>query len=114
MRLVMSQEREILNNNDVVSVVDLREAEFVSGNTLKIQQLLGEYKEYVEEARDHNCNSTIYTQGIECEVLRQDTNSKGWRTGKIKFVVQFEPYAVESSKDSNTLDDIRKQIDTTS
>ena len=110
----MSQEREILNNNDVISVVDIGEAEFVYGNTLKIQQLLEEYKEYVEEVKEDTYNSKICTQGIECEVLRQDGNSKGWRTGKIKFVVQFEPDAVESNKNSNTLDDIRKQINTTS
>ena len=107
----MNQEQEILNNNDVISIVDLREAEFVSGNTLKIQQLLEEYKEYIEEISEHTSNSKMFAQSIECEVLRQDGEHKGWRKGKIKFVVQFEPDVIEGNKSSNALDDIRQQID---
>ena len=107
----MSKDLEILNNNDVISVINLREAEFVSGNTLKIQQLLEEYQEYVEEA-EHIRNSKIYSKGIECEVLRQDANSKGWRKGKIKFVIQFEPDETNSHANSDSLDDIRDRIQT--
>lgn len=110
----MSQEREILNNNDVVSVLKHDEGRFASGDTLKVFQLLAEYERYIEAQTKSSTNSDIFLQGIECEVLRQNNNSKGWRKGKIKFVIQFEPDAVESNKDSNTLDDIRKQIDATS
>ena len=111
----MSKDLEILNNNDVISVVDMSKADFFSGNTLKIQQLLEEYKEYVRESKAirSNGSTNICDHGIECEVLRQNSDHKGWRKGKIKFVVQFEPDEIESIASSNSLDDIRKQIDTT-
>lgn len=105
----MSIDLEILDDNDVISVVNLREAEFESGNTLKIQQLLEEYKEYVKESQQHS-RSKICSEGIECEALRRNGNSKGWRKGKIKFVVQFEPDEIDSHADSNSLDDIRDRI----
>ena len=110
----MSQEREILNNNDVLSVIKDDEGRFICGDTLRVEQLYNEYKTYVNESNASASNKEIFEEHINCKVLRQDGNSKGWRTGKIKFVVQFEPDAVESSKGSNTLDDIRKQIDATS
>ena len=108
----MSKDLEILDSKDVVSVVNLREAESVSGNALKIQQLLEEYKEYVEETKQNSRNSKICIEGIEFEVLRQDANSKGWRKGKIKFVIQFEPDEANNYADSNSLDDIRDRIQT--
>ena len=109
----MSKDLEILDNNDVVSVIDVGEAEFVSGNTLKIQQLLEESSDYIENYKKTTNNSNICLQGIECEVLRQNNNSKGWRKGKIKFVIQFEPEETSNNANSNTLDDIRVRMDST-
>ena len=78
---------------------------------MKIQQLLEEYKEYIEEISEHTNNSKMFAQSIKCEVSREHSEHKGWRKGKIKFVVQFEPDVVEDNKSSNALDDIRQQID---
>lgn len=107
----MSQEREILNNNDVISVFKHDLGIFSSGDTLKALQLLTEYEEYIQEQTNAN-NSEIFLEGIECEVLRQNSEHQGWRKGKIKFVIQFEPESAEANKSTTTLDDIRKQIDT--
>ena len=64
----------------------------------KLQEIGKEFSQHLEQ--------------IECEVLRQSGNSKGWRKGKIKFVVQFEPDDINSNADSNSLDDIRDRIQT--
>lgn len=104
------QNLEILDNNDVIAISEKFKDEFNAGNTLKIQQLLEEYKEYIMESNESS-KSEICTQGIECEVLRKDVTSKGWRKGKIKFVFQFEPEEAELNNNPNSLDDIRKQID---
>ena len=108
----MSKDLEILNNDDVISVFKHDEGRFISGNTLKAQQLLAEYENYIKGQAKGVSNSEMCTQGIECEVLRQNGEHQGWRKGKIKFVIQFESDAVENNKNSNSLDDIRKQIDT--
>ena len=110
----MSQEREILNNNDVVSVLKHDEGRFTSGDTLKVFQLLAEYEGYIEAQTKTSTNSEICLQGIECEILRQNNNSKGWRKGKIKFVIQFEPDEIPNNANSNSLDDIRIRMDSTS
>ena len=102
----MNKEREILNNDDVVSVFKHDDGRFDSGNTLKTSQLLAEYEEYIEEHTETN-NSEIFSQGIECEVLRQHHNSKSWRKGKIRFVIQFEPEETSNNAISSSLDDIR-------
>ena len=108
----MSKDLEILNNNNVISVLQICEGEFGLGNTLKIQQLLEEYKQHIYRSKgSNNSNAKIFDDCIKCEVLRQDGEHKGWRKGKIKFVVQFEPDVVENNKSSNALDDIRQQID---
>lgn len=108
----MSKDLEILSNNDVVAIVDRSRADFVSGNTLKIQQLLEEYKEYIEESRADSNNSNVCGKGIECEVLRHEGNNQGWRQGRIKFVVQFEPDGTADNANLNSLDDIRNRIHT--
>ncbi len=108
----MSKDLEILNNDDVISVFKHDAGRFASGDTLKVQQLIAEYEGYIKVETENVNNSEICTQGIECQVLRQDNNSKGWRKGKIKFVVQFEPEEDESNNKPNSLDDIRQQIDT--
>ena len=107
----MSKDLEILRNDDVISVFKHDEGRFASGDTFKAQQLLTEYEGYIKGQAKNADNSQMCIQGIECEVLRQDGEHKGWRKGKIKFVVQFEPDVVESNKSSNALDDIRQQID---
>ena len=107
----MSKNFEILNNDDVISVFKHDEGRFASGDTLKTQQLLTEYEGYIKAQTKSN-NHEILSHGIECEVLRQSGNSKGWRKGKIKFVVQFEPDDINSNADSNSLDDIRDRIQT--
>ena len=109
----MSKDLEILNNDDVISVFKHDQGRFALGDTLKIQQLLEEYEGYIKVQTKTVNNSEICTQGIECQVLRKDGEYKGWRKGKIKFVVQFEPEEYESNDKPNSLDDIRKQIDTT-
>jgi hypothetical protein len=109
----MSQEREILNNNDVVSVLKHDEGRFASGDTLKVFQLLAEYEGYIKAQTKTSTNSEIFLQGIECEILRQNNNSKGWRKGKIKFVIQFEPEEISNNANSNSLDDIRIRMDST-
>jgi hypothetical protein len=106
------QNLEILDNGDVIAVSEEFKNEFNGGNTLKIQQLLKEYQEYVAESNGSS-KSEIFIEGIECEVLSKDSNLKGWRKGKIKFVVQFEPEAAEINNNPNSLEDIRKQIDST-
>ena len=106
----MSKDLEILRNDDVISVFKHDEGRFASGDTFKTQQLLTEYEGYIRQAKNVD-NSQICIQGIECEVLRENGEHKGWRKGKIKFIVQFEPDVVEDNKSSNALDDIRKQID---
>ena len=108
----MSKDLEILNNNDVISVFKHDEGRFVSGDTFKAQQLLTEYEGYIEAQAKNANNEEICLQGIECEVLRQDANSKGWRKGKIKFVIQFEPDETNSHANSDSLDDIRDRIQT--
>lgn len=102
----MSKEREILKDNDVISVFEQNRGKFASGDTLKVLQLLAEYEGYIT-------NSEVFLQGMECEVLMQNSEYQGWRKGKIKFVVQFEPEEVENENSPNSLADIRKQIDNT-
>lgn len=102
----MSKEREILKDNDVISVFEQDKGKFASGDTLKVLQLLAEYEEYIT-------NSEAFLQGMECEVLMQNSEYQGWRKGKIKFVVQFEPEEVGNENSANSLADIRKQIDNT-
>ena len=103
---------EILNNNDVISVMGQDKCKFASGDTFKLQQLLKEYTEYIEgNAEPTNNNSEILNNSVECEVLRHDGDRKGWRKGKIKLVVQFEPDEDENSHVVNSLDNIWQQID---
>lgn len=106
------QNLEILDNDDVMTVSEEFKNEFNRGNTLKIQQLLEEYQEYFVESNESS-KSEIFIEGIECEILTKDGNLKGWRKGKIKFVVQFEPEQAEISNNLNSLEDIRKQINST-
>ncbi len=106
----MNKDLEILNNDDVISVFKHDEGRFTSGNTLKVQQLLAEYEGYIKVQTKTANNAEIFTQGIECQVLRQDNNSKGWRKGKIKFVIQFESDEISNSSNSNSLDDIRHRL----
>lgn len=106
------QNLEILDNDDVIAVSKEFKNEFNAGNTLKIQQLLKEYQEYVTESNGID-KSGIFIEGIEFEILSKNGNSKGWRKGKIKFIVQFEPEEAEINNNSNSLEDIRKQIDKT-
>lgn len=70
-----------------------------------------EYREYADDKVRSNSNLKIFDDSIECEVLRHDGEYKGWRKGKIKFVVQFEPEETENNHNSNSLDDIRQQLD---
>ena len=104
----MSKNLEILNNDDVISVFKHDEGRFDSGDTLKVIQLLSEYEKCIKVKSD-NENHEICISAIECQVLRQNSEHKGWRKGKIKFVVQFESDEVDSNQ-SNSLDDIRHQI----
>jgi hypothetical protein len=107
----MSKNIEILSSNDVISVLKHDKERFSLGDTLKVKQLLEEYEEYIGVETKATNNSEIFIEGIECDVLREDGNSKGWRKGKIKFVVQFEPEEAEIHNNLNSLEDIRKQID---
>ena len=109
----MNNNLEVLKDGDVISVLRQEEGRFASGDTLKVQQLLNEYAGYIEAETKTTNHSEIFTQGIECEVLRHDGEHKGWRKGKIKFVVQFEPEEAENNYNSNSLDDIRQQLDST-
>jgi|GEM_PF-2518275 len=106
---------EILNSDDVISVLKHDEGRFSVGNTFKVQQLIEEYKNYIDGKANSNntSNSEICTQGIECEVLRQEGNLKGWKKGKIKFVIQFEYDEKINNSNSNSLNDIRQKIDHT-
>ncbi|BAZ44134.1 hypothetical protein NIES4102_11400 [Chondrocystis sp. NIES-4102] len=101
---------EILSHNDVIAVLKHDEARFTSGDTFKVQQLLKEYENYIRESVENSDNSDIFTQGIECEVIRQDGTTKGWRKGKINLVIKFEPE--ETSNNTTSLDDIRSRIHT--
>lgn len=105
------QNLKILDNGDVIAVSEKFKDEFNKGDTLKIQQLLEEYQEYVAESNGSS-KSEIFVAGIECEVLSKDGNLKGWKKEKIKFVLQFEPEETEFNN-INSLEDIRKQIDST-
>ena len=107
----MNHNLEILNNNDVISVFKHDEGRFASGNTLKVQQLLAEYEGYIKVQTKTAANHEICLQGIECEVIRQSSEHKSWRKGKIKFVVQFEPDVSENSQKPDSLDEIRQQLD---
>lgn len=109
----MSRDLEILSSNDVISILKHDEGRFSLGNTLKVKQLLEEYEEYIRLQTKAINNSEIFIEGIECDVLRKDGNLKGWRKGKIKFVVQFEPEEAEINNNPSSLEDIRKQIDST-
>jgi hypothetical protein len=100
---------EILDNGDVIAISGQFRDEFIRGKTLKINQLLEEYQEYIVESNGSS-KSEIFIEGIECEVLSKDGNSRGWRKGKIKFAVQFEPEEAEISNNLNSLEDIRRQI----
>lgn len=103
----MNREIEILDIEDVVAVLPESEGRFILGNTLRGKQLLKEYKAYVGKSNGSNCE--MFTEGIECEVLRHDGKHQGWRRGKIKFVIQFEPNEAESA--IHSLDDIRQQME---
>ena len=107
----MSKNLEILQDNDVISVFEDDEGRFLCGDTLQVKQLCNEYKTYVNKSNASISNKEIFEQHIYCKVLRENGEYKGWRKGKVKFVVQFEPDAVECDKITNALDDIRKQID---
>ena len=109
----MDNNTEILHNNDVISVPKHDEGRFGSGDTFKVEQLLKEYEGYIETGTKTTNNSEICIQGIECEVLRHDGKSKGWKKGKIKFVIQFESNETVNHSNSNSLNDIRQQIDST-
>ena len=110
----MNHNSEILDSEDVLSIIQSSEAKFYAGSTLKIKQLIEEYKQYIFRTKGaNNSNAKIYEESIECEILRKDNQYQGWRRGKIKFVVQFEPDVSENNVNSNALDDIRKQLDTT-
>ena len=106
----MSKDLEILNNDDVIAISQNSKGKFDAGNTLKIQQLLAEYKQYIYSSK--HWNSKIFDDYIECELLRHDGKHNGWKKGKIRFVVQFEPEEAEINNSPNSLDDIRQQIDT--
>lgn len=106
----MTKNVEILNNDDVISVFKHDEGRFASGDTLKVQQLLTEYQGYIE-AQTKTINNHEIFEGIECEVLRQNSEHKSWCKGKIKLVVQFEPETINDNN-STLLDDIRHQLDT--
>ena len=110
----MNHNSEILDGEDVLSIIQSSEAKFYAGSTLKIRQLIEEYKQYIFRTKGaNNANAKIYDESIKCEILRQDNQYKGWRKGKIKFVVQFEPDEPENHDNLNALDDIREQLDTT-
>ena len=109
----MSKNLENLNNDDVISVLKHDQGRFSSGDTLKVQQLLDEYEEYIKGNAKSQNNSEICTQGIECEVLMQEGNLKGWKKGKIKFVIQFESDEITNHSSTNSLNDIRQQLDST-
>lgn len=98
----MNNDFEILNKNDVIcpTVGNL----FERGDTLKVTQLIEEYLENLPQHKDE-----ILNQGIECEVLT--IQGKGWRKGKIKFIVKFEP---DEIKIDSPLDDLRENINSDS
>ena len=75
--------------------------------------VIEEYKEYTKAYDVISNNLKIFDRSIECEVLRHDGEYKGWRKGKIRFVVQFEPEEPENNYNSNSLDDIRQQLGST-
>ena len=69
----MNENSEILDNEDVISITQTSEAKFGAGKTLKLQQLLEEYKRYIYMAKGaNNSNAQIFDESIECELLRQD------------------------------------------
>ena len=104
----MNKDLEVLDNNDVIAVFENSQNLFDSGNTVKIRQLLEEYRITIHRSKTTVSSSAeIFDDSIECEVLRHDSEHKGWRKGKIKFVVQFEPEKTEPNSNSNSLDDIR-------
>lgn len=109
----MSKDLEILDNNDVIAISQNFKGEFNAGETLKIQQLLEEYKQYIYNSEVSSWNGKIFNDSVDCNVLRHKGNNEGWRKGKIKFVVQFEPEKLENENHKNSLDDIRKQMDNT-
>lgn len=104
----MNKELEILNNDDVVAVLKHDEGKFSAGDTLKVLQLLTEYEGYIKGQVKTN-NHEAFIQGIECKILRHDGKHSGWRAGKIKFVLQFEPEEPSSDR-ANSLDDLRHQL----
>ena len=73
----MNNNLEVLKDGDVISVLRQEEGRFASGDTLKVQQLLNEYAEYIEPETKTTNHSEIFTQGMECEILRQDGEHKG-------------------------------------
>ena len=109
----MSKKIELLNNDDVISVVNIGKSDFDYGDTLRVQQLLEEYQEYATNSDVNADNLKIFYDSIECEVLRHNSEHKRWRKVKIKFVVQFEPEENENNHNPNSLDDIRQQLDST-
>lgn len=109
----MNNNSEVLNNDDVISLSEKQQRRFMLGDTLKLEQLLQEYRQYVAQNKTATRNKEIFEQGIECEILRHDSEHKGWRKGKIKFVIQFEPKEGENNCDLNSLDDIRQKLDYT-
>jgi KGK domain len=109
----MSKDLEILDSDDVISVIEGDENRFVCGDTFRVEQLYHEYKTYVAKSNASISNKDIFKKHINCKVLRQNRNHKGWIKGKIKFIIAFEPDLVESNESSNSLDDIRKELDTT-
>ncbi len=109
----MNKNTEVLSNDDVISVLKHDEGRFGLGDTVKVQQLIKEYEEYIKGNGKGTKNFDICTQGIECEVLRKEGNVKGWKKGKIKFVIQFESDEIVNNSSSNSLNDIRQQLDST-
>ena len=65
----MNQNKEILNNDDVISIYQKSPEKFYSGNTLKIQQLFEEYKQSIYRSKSsENSNAKIFDNCIECQV----------------------------------------------
>ncbi|MGL5806095.1 MAG: KGK domain-containing protein [Xenococcaceae cyanobacterium] len=92
-----------LQEDDVVSV---NPPLFESGKTAKIEQIIEEYRLNFVRQINANKASILSKTGISCEVLRADGN--GWKTGKIKFILVFEPDEPEDTTPRSPLDDIRK------
>ena len=107
----------VLDDSDVVSIPGPAETtsmlNFGLCSTFKSSELINAVRAWI--AMTGHATGSYSTwfrkEGIGCQVLR--TNGMGWKSGKVRFRVEFipdEPDFSTSTRPKSPLDDLRSQL----